>query len=124
MKWPRNNEGRSTIELGASANSSRNILEVVFDEDPVRGAQCQDILYEASRRLGDMDALYGCGTNFLFRDAGRLNHMLQEKKYFKALGLLDIGQGRVDSRRYARGSRGSRCSCFCFDRLKRPPPQE
>ena len=53
-----------------------------------------------AQNLGDSDALYGCGNGFLLEESGRISHLAQEGKLFKAMGGIDSALGR------GRGGRG------------------
>lgn len=79
-----------TLDSLASANASSSIVDLLYAQDPGPGVKCQEILYEAYQHLGDVDALYGCGNSNLLVEHQRINHIIQEQKYFKAMSLIDI----------------------------------
>ena len=82
------------MERAISANAAPNILEVIHSHSPEDGAACQAVLYEAYKNLGDSDSLYGCGNGFLLEESGRISHLAQEGKLFKAMGRIDSALGR------------------------------
>ena len=84
----------SAVERAMSANAAPNILDVIHAHSPEDGAACQAVLYEAYKNLGDSDALYGCGNGFLLEESGRISHLAQEGKLFKAMGRIDSALGR------------------------------
>ena len=55
-------------------------------------AICQSILYSAYKHIGEVDALYGCGTNLLMETSSRIEHVMLGRKYEKALGMLGSDQ--------------------------------
>ena len=94
----------NAVERAVSANASANILEVIHAQNPEEGAACQAVLYEAYQNLGDADALYGCGNGFLLEESGRISHLAQEGKLFKAMGRIDSALGRRCGGTESRGS--------------------
>ena len=85
----------TAVERSVSANAAANILEIIYAQNPEEGTACQAVLYEAYQNLGDVDALYGCGNGFLLDESGRINHLAQEGKFFKAMGRHGVFQVRM-----------------------------
>ena len=79
-----------TLDQQVSRHASSSILDLLHVQDPDQAVTCQSILYDAYQHLGDINALYGCGGSNLLIEQRRINHILQEQKYFKAMGLIDI----------------------------------
>ena len=51
--------------------------------------RCQAILFEAYTKLGDKDAIYGCGSNRLFDKSSRIQNVLAEQKNLEAFSMYD-----------------------------------
>ena len=58
--------------------------------------RCQTILFEAYSKLGDNDAIYGCGSNRLLDKSSRIQNVLAEQKNLEAFSMYDkLAQGEV-----------------------------
>ena len=69
-----------------------DMLQNTFDGDShmmVEVERCQSILFEAYSKLGDNEAIYGCGSNRLFNKASRVLNTAMEKKNLEAFSMYD-----------------------------------
>ena len=51
--------------------------------------RCQSILFEAYSKLGDNEAIYGCGSSRLFDKKSRIQNAVVEQKHLEAFSMFD-----------------------------------
>ncbi|XP_043476471.1 serine-protein kinase ATM-like [Leptopilina heterotoma] len=66
------------------------LIDYIIEKDPVRGKILQDIVREANVRIGDPDAIHGCGSMHLLDSASRIRHYVDLKQWDKAMLMQDI----------------------------------
>ena len=69
-----------------------DILHESFDGNldlQIEVERCQAIFFEAYTKLGDKDAIYGCGSNRLYDKSSRIQSVLAEQKNLEAFSMYD-----------------------------------
>ncbi|XP_051160028.1 serine-protein kinase ATM-like [Leptopilina boulardi] len=66
------------------------LIDYIIEKDLVRGKILQDIVREANVRIGDPDAIHGCGSMHLLDSASRIQRYVDLKQWDKAILMQDI----------------------------------
>ncbi len=80
---------RNCFRSSADEDLGSSLLDRVYASNRSDGGVCQRILYEAFERLGEDDALYGCGSGLLLSRTGRIKGLVHEQRWLEALACCD-----------------------------------
>ncbi len=81
---------KSTIDKLSSAHAADSLLNLVAAEED--GRVCQEIAYEACKRLGEREAMRGCGTEVLVGATGRMERLMEAGDFHKAMAVADASE--------------------------------
>lgn len=65
-------------------------IDFICETDSENGRVLQEILREAFIRIGDPDAIYGCGASYFVSPSARIEHYVQLRQWDKVLLAHDI----------------------------------
>ncbi|KAL2712028.1 serine-protein kinase ATM-like isoform X3 [Vespula squamosa] len=65
-------------------------IDYAYECEPVLGRTLQNILRDASSKIGDPDAIRGCGSSHLQNSFSRVQHYIQMHEWDKVLLIKDI----------------------------------
>ena len=65
------------------------IIDRIYNDDPIQGKIVKDILREASIKIGDPDAVYGCGTAHLKDREARFQYFADLQQWNQMIVLQD-----------------------------------
>lgn len=66
------------------------VIDYILEVNPISGKILQDIIREAYVKIGDPDAIHGCGSMHLLDSASRIRHYVDLKQWDKAILMQDI----------------------------------
>ena len=69
---------------------STTLIDFIVDRDPIKGKILQDVIRKANVKIGDPDAIHGCGSTHLLDPKSRIQHYVDLKEWDKAMLMQDI----------------------------------
>ena len=92
-------------------------------EDPMHNRDvkmCQEIMYQCCLKLGEVDAIHGCGNDRLLDDTAKMQYFELEQKHLKSLSIHDLMLSHSGHNEAAmeRGLVNSLANSGCYNSLK------
>ncbi|KDR18216.1 Serine-protein kinase ATM [Zootermopsis nevadensis] len=67
-------DSRESMDIDCAGGQSLSSLEYICDRSAQNGETLQNILKEAYKKIGDDDAVYGCGSSHILDPQSRISH--------------------------------------------------